>query len=368
MEVEAKFAVPDRRTFLRLAALRSPAGYTLVDTRSVQVADQYLDTADGRLYAAGYSCRLRREPDKVIATLKGLGDAGGAVHQRDEQEVELPEWAPDPAAWPAGPARDLALRLTGGAPLQPLFELKQIRTRSEVMDGPRHVAEWSLDAVSVPVGERPAHYYELEVELKDAGTEDDLQAIAAELSGRWRLSPQARSKFQRAYEIYLAYRQTLQARLTPAERSALVEHAAGATASMARRAATVLGWAEGLPSHEIAARAGLSRQRALFWLRSFRTRRLAIFREEPAAPAALAGQDGPSGAAPAGQVTPAAPAQSNDVDPEAQAAAALPQVKRTKGRKALKRAAKAAAAQAAAAQSAAGEESRPGCRHSGVRS
>ena len=198
MEVEAKFAVPDRRTFLRLAALRSPSAYTLVDTRSVQVADQYLDTADGRLYAADYSCRLRREPEKVIATLKGLGDAGGAVHQRDEQEVELPAWAPDPAAWPAGPARDLALRLTSGAPLQPLFELKQIRTRSEVMDGPRHVAEWSLDAVTVPVGEHPVHYYELEVELKDAGTEDDLQAIAAELSGRWRLSPQARSKFQRA--------------------------------------------------------------------------------------------------------------------------------------------------------------------------
>ena len=123
---------------------------------------------------------------------------------------------------------------------------------------------------------------------------------------------------------------------------------------MARRAPpTVLGWAEGLPSHEIAARAGLSRQRALYWLRSFRTRRLAIFREEPAAPAASAGQDGPSGAAPAGQVTPAAPAQSNDVDPEAQAAATLPKVKRTKGRKAAKRAAKAAAAQAAAA----GEES-----------
>ena len=345
MEVEAKFAVPDRKTFLRLAAQRSLAGYTLAHTRSVEVHDQYLDTADGRLYAAGYSCRLRREPDKVIATLKGLGDAAGAVHQRDEQEVQLPEWVPDPAAWPAGPARELALRLTGGTPLQPLFELSQLRARSDVMDGERHVAEWSLDAVTVPVGERPAHYYELEVELKDSGNEDDLQALAGELSDRWRLYPQTRSKFQRAYGIYLAYRQTLQARLSPAERNAIAAHAAGETAALARRAATVLGWAEGLPSREIAARAGLSRQRALFWLRSFRARRLAIFNEEPAT--ASASQEGLGDSVPAEEATPVAtPSQSSEVDPGAQAAGAAPHVKRTKGRKAAARAAQSSASKA----------------------
>ena len=345
MEVEAKFAVPDRKTFLRLAAQRSLAGYTLAHTRSVEVHDQYLDTADGRLYAAGYSCRLRREPDKVIATLKGLGDAAGAVHQRDEQEVQLPEWVPDPAAWPAGPARELALRLTGGTPLQPLFELSQLRARSDVMDGERHVAEWSLDAVTVPVGERPAHYYELEVELKDSGNEDDLQALAGELSDRWRLYPQTRSKFQRAYEIYLAYRQTLQARLSSAERNVIAAHAAGETAALARRAATVLGWAEGLPSREIAARAGLSRQRALFWLRSFRARRLAIFNEEPAT--ASASQEGLGDSVPAEEATPVAtPSQSSEVDPGAQAAGAAPHVKRTKGRKTAARAAQSSASKA----------------------
>jgi CHAD domain-containing protein len=345
MEVEAKFAVPDRKTFLRLAAQRSLAGYTLAHTRSVEVHDQYLDTADGRLYAAGYSCRLRREPDKVIATLKGLGDAAGAVHQRDEQEVQLPEWVPDPAAWPAGPARELALRLTGGTPLQPLFELSQLRARSDVLDGERHVAEWSLDAVTVPVGERPAHYYELEVELKDSGNEDDLQALAGELSDRWRLSPQTRSKFQRAYEIYLAYRQTLQARLSSAERNAIAAYAAGETAALARRAATVLGWAEGLPSREIAARAGLSRQRALFWLRSFRAWRLAIFNEEPAT--ASASQEGLGDSVPAEEATPVAtPSQSSEVDPGAQADGAAPHVKRTKGRKAAARAAQASASKA----------------------
>ena len=248
MEVEAKFIVPNRRTYLRLAALRSVAGYTLANPRSVEVHDQYLDTEDGRLYAAGYFCRLRREPDKVIATLKGLGDADGAVHQREEQEVELPEWLPEPDAWPAGAPRDLAMRLTGGKPLQPLFELNQLRARSDVMDGERHVAEWSLDAVTVPLGERPAHYYELEVELKDAGTEDDLRALAAELSERWRLPPQKHSKFQRAREIYLAYRQACEARLSPAERSAITAHAAGGVAALARRATTVLAWADGLSS------------------------------------------------------------------------------------------------------------------------
>jgi CHAD domain-containing protein len=341
MEVEAKFVVPSRRTFLRLAALRSLAGYTLANSRSVQVHDQYFDTPDGRLYAAGYFCRLRREPDKVIATLKGLGDATGAVHQREEQEVELPEWLPDPDAWPAGSPRDLAVRLTGDHPLQPLFELNQSRSRWDVMDDERHVAEWSLDTVTVPLGERPAHYYELEVELKDAGTEDDLRPLAAELSERWHLPPQTHSKFQRAREMYLAYRQACEARLSPAERSAITTHAASGIAALARRATTVLAWADGLPSREIAARAGLSRQRALYWLRSFRARRLAIFRDELAdatTPEMGSGSDSSAEAA-----TSPVHAPPGDADQPAPPVSEPLHVKRKKGRKAAKRSARAAA-------------------------
>ena len=81
----------------------------------------------GVLLEADYFCRLRVEDDRVTATLKSLGGASGAVHRRDEQEVELPAWTPMVAEWPDGPARELALKLTGEAPLEPLFEIRQRR-------------------------------------------------------------------------------------------------------------------------------------------------------------------------------------------------------------------------------------------------
>ena len=105
MEIEAKFAVPNRAVYRELAHLRMLAGYTLVPVGVAQVADRYFDTADGRLLTGGYACRLRAEGDALIATLKGIGGVQGAVHRRAEEEVRLPAWSPDPSGWPASTAR-----------------------------------------------------------------------------------------------------------------------------------------------------------------------------------------------------------------------------------------------------------------------
>ena len=53
MEIEAKFAVPNRAVYRELAHLRMLAGYTLVPVGVVQVTDRYFDTADGRLLTGG---------------------------------------------------------------------------------------------------------------------------------------------------------------------------------------------------------------------------------------------------------------------------------------------------------------------------
>ncbi len=277
MEIEAKFAVPNRQVYRALLRLRMLAGYTLIPTAGVRVADRYFDTADGRLLAAGYACRLRSEGASVLATLKGLGGAQGALHHRDEQEVQLETWTPDVAAWPPSPARELALTLTQGAPLQPLFDLEQHRTRADVMDGARRVAELSLDAVRAVIGRRPALYYELEVELKAEGTEEDLARLAQALSAEYGLRPEPRSKFERALETLRQRGAAIDGRLSAAERSALEAHAGGPDAELARRAEVVLGWAEGLPTRDIVARTGLSAGRVRFWVRAFRTNRMGIF-------------------------------------------------------------------------------------------
>lgn len=281
MEIEAKFAVPDRTVYRQLARVRSLARFTIHPTRVSQIADRYFDTADGRLLRGGYACRLRTEGDVIVATLKGLGGAAGAVHRRAEEEVRLAQWSPDPAAWPESVARTLALELTGGAALLPLFDLSQRRARADLLEGARRVAELSLDHVRTDLTglRRPVRssYYELEVELAPAGHETDLAEVAAELANTWSLQGESRSKYERALEM-LRQRQAAEAlALTPEERRALGAYAAASATLFSHRAVAVLGWSDGLPAAEIADRAGLSAGRVRFWVRAFRANRLGIF-------------------------------------------------------------------------------------------
>lgn len=301
MEVEAKFRVPNREAYRELLRLRRIGEYDIIPVARVRVADRYFDTADGRLLAGGYSCRLRTQGDTVVATLKGLGESAGAVHRRDEQEVALPAALLDPAEWPESPARELALSLTRGAALGPLFDLHQTRTKANLMQGARRVAEWSLDEVRAVVGQRPAFYYELEAELGPDGTEADLHALTQALQAECGLVPERNSKFMRGLEMLRVRGAAVEGDLTAEERAALQAHAQGADTELARRAATILAWADDLPTREIVARTGLSSGRVRFWLRAFRAERMGIFadavRDEttpdelPEVPGALAGED-----------------------------------------------------------------------------
>jgi len=284
MEIEAKFAIPNRQVYRDFLRVRQLAGFTLVPTGAVNVTDQYVDTADARLLQAGYACRLRTAGTDIVVSLKGLGGAEGAIHHRDEQEVRLPGLTLDIHAWPASPARNLALRLAGDAALQPLFDLEQHRVRADVVEaspgGARRVAQFSLDAVRAAVGRRPAFYYELEVELQDDGTDADLARIAAELAETYQLAPESRSKFERGLAALRSRGAAVEGRLSPAEQDALQGWMDHADPELARRAAVVLAWAEGLPTRDIVARSGLSAGRVRFWLRAFRERRMAVFEED----------------------------------------------------------------------------------------
>lgn len=277
MEIEAKFKVPNRQAYRELLRVRSLGRYAVAPATRIQVVDRYFDAPDSRLLASGYSCRLRSEGERIIATLKGLGGVEGGVHRRDEQEIDLPELLLRPADWPASPARELALELAAGAALEPLFDLQQTRQKCDVLDGERRVAELSLDEVRAVVGQRPAFYYEVEVELRPDGTEEDLALLAATLRDEYGLEAESRSKFARGLETLRERGTAIHDGLTAAERATLEAYAAGSDEELARRAATILGWADGLPTREIVAATGLSSGRVRFWVRTFRGQRMDIF-------------------------------------------------------------------------------------------
>jgi inorganic triphosphatase YgiF len=201
MEIEAKFAIPDAHTFQRLLTAETLAGMSLLPGLTREIRDHYLDTREQAIRRGGYACRLRQRDAERLVTFKGLhetlrvGGTEGAIHRRAEHETILPPGATtDPATWPAGPARALAVELSQGQPILPLFDLHQTRHIRTLTDGDRVVAEVSLD--DVRVGE--IAYFELEVELTLGGTMDDLHRAVDELTTRWGLVPEPHSKFERA--------------------------------------------------------------------------------------------------------------------------------------------------------------------------
>jgi inorganic triphosphatase YgiF len=200
MEIESKFAVPDEATWLRLQSIAQIAGYTLSAGKMKQVHDTFMDTPTHEILASGHVCRKREVDGQIVMTVKSKQQVVGTVHRREELEVTLPHAMPI-GQWPPGEIRDRLLTVIGDVPLTPLFDQHQLRFVRWASRGDRVVAEMSVDKVELVIDDRAQSYFEVEFELKDAGTEDDLANIDAYLIAEWGLAPEPRSKFARARDF-----------------------------------------------------------------------------------------------------------------------------------------------------------------------
>lgn len=200
MEIEAKFAVPDEATWLRLQTVEKIAGYALSPGKTKRVHDTFVDTPDRAILASGHVCRQREVDGQIVMTLKSGHTVEGAVHRREELEITLKRELPI-GQWPPSEIRDRLLGIVGDVALVPLFDQYQTRFIRWVSYADRVVAEMSVDKVELSIDGKEQAYFEVEFELKVAGTEDDLAAIAACLQSEWKLRPEPRSKFARALAL-----------------------------------------------------------------------------------------------------------------------------------------------------------------------
>ncbi len=200
MEIEAKFSVPDEDTWLKLQTINTLAGYTLSAGTTKHVHDTFVDTPDQLILASRQVCRQREVDGRIVMTLKSDHQVEGAVHRREEWEVTLPHALPI-EQWPPSVIRERLLGLVGRTALVPLFDQHQTRIVRWVTQADRVVAEMSVDRVDLSIKGYTQHYFEVEIELKDAGAEEDLAALIACLSSEWGLAPEPRSKFSRALAL-----------------------------------------------------------------------------------------------------------------------------------------------------------------------
>ncbi len=207
-EIEAKFVIPDANVSRRLKTRGRLAGFTLGERRVSRVLDTYLDTKDRSLVAAGLACRVRLQGGgQLLLTVKELGAAAGAVHRREELEVVLHAGEAGSKgifaarAWPEGPARDRILQVVGRKRLIRLAAIRQRRTVRPVTQDGNTVALLSLDDVQVRAGGAVERFSGVEVELTGPGSDGDLERLAACLEREWGLSPDERSKLERALAL-----------------------------------------------------------------------------------------------------------------------------------------------------------------------
>ena len=205
-EVEAKFLADGPGPLSLLASEPALGRATLGAAMTVSEVDRYLDTADSRLAAAQWACRLRSRGGEIRVSLKGPAEptSGAWLHRRPEVEGPAIE-SLNPSDWPASEARVFLDELRGGEPLEERFELRQRRTERAVTVEKTELGVLSLDAVGVSRdGRRLGELFMVELELVGEGEADavrHLRGLAEALQERPGLSADPRTKLEHALAL-----------------------------------------------------------------------------------------------------------------------------------------------------------------------
>ena len=284
LEVEAKYHVADRDTFIRFLSEEQMGRFKLTPAAAYQTEDIYQDTADNHLHQAGYACRVRRKGRTWVACLKEQGETSDMIHERMELDIELPYLELDPLRWPKSDVRQLAIQLSGGIALRRLFTIHQTRHPRIVSDErSQQIAEMSLDEVRVTMPGASATYYELEIERLSDEADGTFQNLAEVLLSQWSLEPQTQSKFLRAMALFQpgedkeAGSDTAEHRVLTADHPTLERIAQVGRPLYARRAKLLLAWNEGCDIRTLIGTLGYSRSSVYHWLHAYQQDGIKVF-------------------------------------------------------------------------------------------
>ena len=204
-----------------------------------ELTDTYYDTADWKLYRAGYALRIRgQSPRRFEATIKSLASAarGDDARRRHEISETLRGEEPDPLLRKKrlGPVGEHLKALVGSRELRLLFEVRTRRRTFDLLevqtgsaDGSSlesqddgslieivqddagnirregvdsRIGEAALDETEIPVGDEPVRFARVEVEAKvseaDAASLDLLKEFARAMEEEFGLRPATVSKYE----------------------------------------------------------------------------------------------------------------------------------------------------------------------------
>ncbi len=179
-----------------LSNVTSIAGHALKFSHLERQRNTYFDTKDAKLRALSWTLRLRKlEGDDAVFTLKGASQTSDGFATREELEERVSG---------ATSIRDLTdpemlARISSVTELKNLMPLLTFETERRVFDL-EGVGELALDAVKVLRfdGSVAEEFTELELELLDSVTQEDIAPVVVALKRMGNLEPSSMGKFSRA--------------------------------------------------------------------------------------------------------------------------------------------------------------------------
>ena len=166
-------------------------GYTLADPSAENWADSYYDTADWRLYRAGYSLRLRSQGDTHTLSLQPLASKGDGLveHLKTPPRGALPKVA--------GPLGRRARAIAGSRALEPRVTMRAERRTFGLTHRDKVVGDVVLDSLMQPAdnGVAAGAFGRLEIRLNSGRKGAAVERLVQELCEGTRLSGTTTSVF-----------------------------------------------------------------------------------------------------------------------------------------------------------------------------
>lgn len=203
MEIELKYRIPDVETAERIW---EDSLFSEIEEDSsreeTQMVAIYYDTDELDLARNKIAYRVRREGERLIATLKWSGKSEDGLHTREELCVPVPEGGPDISPF---------LESDIGEELEQILKDKEmtellrtdIRRRSFRIDTGTGLFEISVDIGKVLAGGGEAPVQEVEVELFSGETEEMLE-VGKRLQEVYGLETEDTSKYMKGIELIRA--------------------------------------------------------------------------------------------------------------------------------------------------------------------
>ncbi len=204
MEIELKYLIENEETQQRIWNEAVFQKYGTVDMRpDTEMLAVYFDTPDGILSRVDAAFRIRKENERVVATLKWGGTNKDALHEREELNISLCGEAetanPSLAVFAESERGRELIELVGDREMIPTVEMRFLR-KVMMADTGETIFEAALDTGKIVTNYGEAEIRELELELF-SGNIAELEKIGDDLAKRFSLIPGIKSKYARGIEM-----------------------------------------------------------------------------------------------------------------------------------------------------------------------